>query len=210
MTTTDDRLIWIYADESCLGNQFQDSANPGAAAGLIETFDARRGWRRKDYYHFDPDTTNNRMALTSAIVGLRALNRPCDIVFTTDSQYLARGMTDWIHGWARRGWRRKSGAIENLDLWRELASAAARHRIEWRWVRGHDEHVKNEYAHALAVDAARNRRSSDGTVGSDFDRWVEEQMEKGRFTDFLDVPPHEQFRPQRPPPGAAGGGDEAD
>ena len=124
---TDAPLVHIFADESCLGNQFENRRNPGAAAGLIERFDERRGWYRRDFAHFDPDTTNNRMAITSGIVGLGALRQACRVVFTSDSQYLIRGMKEWVHGWARRGWRRKGGPIENLDLWRELVRIAARH-----------------------------------------------------------------------------------
>lgn len=195
-----DNLIWIFADESCRGNQFRDTANPGGAAGMVELFDPRRGWRRKDYYHFDPDTTNNRMALMSAIIGLRVMKRPCDVVFTSDSQYLIRGMTEWIHPWAARGWKRKSGPIENLDLWREAAGAAAHHRVEWNWVRGHDDHPKNEYANMLATRTADERKSSDGLVESEFSVWIEEQIDKGHFTDFLDVPPEAPFKPSRPPP----------
>lgn len=192
--------IQIFADESCLGNQFQGSSSPGAAAGMIEQFDRRRGWRRKDYHRFDPDTTNNRMALWSAILGLSALRRPCDVVFTSDSQYLVKGMKEWIHGWARRGWRRKGGRIENLDLWKELAEAARPHRVQWNWIRGHDEHPKNEYAHALATRSAERGESSDGLVPSDFDTWVQSQIDQGRFLDFLDLPSEEPFEPDEPPP----------
>lgn len=191
--------VYIYADESCLGNQFE-GGNPGAAAGLVEQFHSRTGWRRKDYFEFHPETTNNRMALLSGILGLAALRRPCDVVFTTDSRYLATGMTEWVHGWAARGWRRKSGAIENLDLWQRLVREAVRHRVEWRWVRGHAGHPKNEYANALAVRAARQSRSSEGLVSSGFDSWLEQEMELGRYLDFLDLPPEEPFTPHRPPP----------
>ena len=200
MTGKPDTPIWIFADESCLGNQFRETANRGGAAGMVEMFDPRRGWRRKDYYHFDSDTTNNRMALVSAILGLKALKRPCDVIFTSDSQYLIRGMTEWIHSWAARGWRRKGGPIENLDLWREAAAGAARHRVEWRWVRGHADHPKNEYANVLATRTAADGTSSNGLVESGFGEWIEAQIEKGLFTDFLDVPPEESFRPGRPPP----------
>ncbi|WP_419162075.1 ribonuclease H family protein [Candidatus Palauibacter sp.] len=192
-------LVHIFADESCLGNQFEDRENPGAAAGLIERFDERRGWHRRDFAHFDPDTTNNRMALVSGIVGLGALRQACRVVFTSDSQYLVRGMKEWVHGWARRGWRRKGGPIENLDLWQELSRAAARHRVEWRWTRGHAEDVKNVYAHTLAITAARERRGTGGLVPSSFEGWVAEAQEKGKFTDFLDLP-DEAFHPDRQPP----------
>lgn len=196
-----DDLVYIYADESCLGNQFE-GGNPGGAAGMIEQFDPRRGWRRKDFYRFDPSTTNNRMALTSGILGLAALTRPCDVIFTTDSRYLVSGMKEWVHGWVARGWRRKGGAIENLDLWRRLVEEARRHRVEWRWVRGHAGHAKNEYANMLAVRAARDAWSSDGLVDSGFEEWLEAQMERGRYLEYLDVPPEASFSPD-PAPAAA-------
>lgn len=193
-------LVYIYADESCLGNQFQDTPNPGAAAGMIERFDPGRGWYRKDYYRHEPDTTNNRMAIVSGILGLSLLRRPCRVVFTSDSEYLVKGMNSWIHAWAERGWRRKGGPIQNLALWKRLASAARRHRVEWRWVRGHADDPKNEYANILAVRAARNRERSGGLVPSGFDEWIQGQIDAGRFTDFLDLPPGEAFRPDPPPP----------
>jgi ribonuclease HI len=188
-------LVYIYADESCLGNQRQDVARPGAAAGMLERFDGRKGWYRRDFAAFEPDTTNNRMALLSAILGLSALKRPCDVVFTSDSQYLVRGMKDWVHGWAQRGWKRKSGPIENLDLWRRLVAGAAMHRVEWRWVRGHAEHPKNEYANDLVVATARSGKAPAGLVASGFDEWLAEQVDLGRFVGYLDLPPDEPFKP---------------
>jgi ribonuclease HI len=196
-------LVYIYADESCLGNQRQDVARPGAAAGMLERFDARKGWYRRDFAAFDPDTTNNRMALMSGIVGLSALRKPCDVVFTSDSQYLVRGMKEWVHGWSRRGWRRKGGPIENLDLWRRLVAIAATHRVEWRWVRGHADDPKNEYANDLAVNTARSGRAPPGLAASGFDEWLEEQVDNGRFVDYLDVPPDD--RPFKPDPAVAAG-----
>ena len=188
-------LVYIYADESCIGNQRQDGPRPGAAAGLLERFDERKGWYRRDFAAFEPDTTNNRMALTSGIKGLAALLRPCDVVFTSDSQYLVRGMKEWVHGWARRGWRRKGGGIENLDLWRQLVAVAARHRVEWRWVRGHADHPKNEYADYLANTVARSGSAPEELSDSGFEEWFRAEVDRGRFTDFLDVPPHEVFQP---------------
>lgn len=189
------KLVYIYADESCLGNQLQDRARPGAAAGMLERFDPRKGWYRRDFAAFEADTTNNRMALVSGILGLSALRRPCDVVFTSDSQYLVRGMKDWVHAWARKGWRRKGGSIENLDLWRRLVAAAARHRVEWRWVRGHADDPKNEYVNDLAVATARSGTAPKGLNESRFEDWLAKQVERGRFTDFLDVPPDGAFRP---------------
>ncbi len=188
-------LVYIYADESCLGNQRQDVPRPGAAAGMLERFDARKGWYRRDFAAFDPDTTNNRMALTSGILGLSALRKSCDVVFTSDSQYLVRGMKEWVHAWARRGWRRKGGEIENLELWRQLVKSAARHRVEWRWVKGHADHPKNEYVDYLAISTARSGRDAGGLVESGFDEWLSRQVDRGLFIDYLDLPPDTAFHP---------------
>ncbi|HEV2131283.1 MAG TPA: RNase H family protein, partial [Longimicrobiaceae bacterium] len=102
-------LVLIYADESCLGNQFLGRARPGGAGGVVEHFSDSRGWVRRDFWLSEPDTTNNRMAIRSALFPLRALRRPSRVVFTSDSRYLVDGMMQWIHGWAARGWRRKGG-----------------------------------------------------------------------------------------------------
>jgi len=196
----DDQPVYIFADESCLGNQFKESARPGAAAGLIEQFSEPSGWHRRDFAIFHPDTTNNRMAIVSGIEGLRALRRPCQVVFTSDSQYLVNGMKDWVHGWAARGWRRKGGSIENIELWKQLCRQAARHEIEWRWVRGHDDHPKNEYADNLAVLTATERQGLKSTVESKFGKWIEEEQDRNRFLDFLDLPDPRPFKPARTAP----------
>jgi len=187
--------IWIYADESCLGNQFTDRANPGGAAGLVELWHRDR-WQRRDYWLSEPATANNRMAIRSASSGLQSLRRPCRVIFTSDSQYLVKGMSEWVHAWRRRGWTRKNGVIENLELWQELAEAAARHQVDWRWVRGHAGHPQNEYANHLATRAARELSSSGGLVESGFERWLEEQREeRERYLDFIE---------HAPPPAEAG------
>lgn len=193
-------LVYIHADESCLGNQFDDRATPGGAAGLIELFDPVKGWTRRDYYVCEPDTTNNRMALRSAIQGLGALTRPCRAIFHSDSNYLVRGMKEWVHGWAERGWKRKGGRIENLELWAELVRVARLHTIEWRWVKGHAGDPKNEYVNKLAVEAAREQRNSGGVVPSGFDDWLEAEQEKERYLDFFDLPPKAPFDPDPQPP----------
>lgn len=195
-------LVYIHADESCLGNQFGDRANPGAAAGLIEVFDDRRGWTRRDYFVSERDTTNNRMAIRSGIAGLLALKRPSRVIFYSDSSYLVKGMREWLHSWARRGWKRKGGPIENLELWVELIETIGdRHQVDWRWVRGHAGDPKNEYANKLAVDAARNQSDSGGLVPSGFDAWLHEQQEQhDRFITFLDLPPEGKFKPAPQPP----------
>jgi ribonuclease HI len=190
-------LVYIYADESCLGNQFQDRDSPGGAAGLVETWKAD-GWQRRDYWVSEAATTNNRMALRSAIMGLVGLRRPCRVIFTSDSQYLVRGMREWIHGWAKRGWKRRTGTLENEALWRELAGCAARHSVDWRWVRGHAGHAQNEYANHLATRAAKEQDASEGFVPSGFDEWLAEQRERfDRYVDFIEfaAPPDEDFHP---------------
>jgi ribonuclease HI len=183
------RAVWIHADESCLGNQFQDRASPGGAAGLVEVWTGEV-WERRDYWISEPGTTNNRMALRSAIEGLSALRYPCVVRFVSDSQYLVKGMSEWIHGWKRRGWKRKGGAIENVELWKELDRVAARHEVRWEWVRGHAGHPRNEYANDLAVRAAREQDASKGLVPSGFEEWLERQREeKGRYLDEFEFTP---------------------
>lgn len=198
---SDAPLVLVYADESCLGNQNRHRARPGGAAGMVSTFLPDRGWVRRDYWVSEPDTTNNRMAITSAILPLRALRAPSRVVFTSDSRYLVDGMTQWIHGWSARGWKRKGGEIENLALWKELVEATRPHRVQWRWVKGHAGHPQNEYANHLATRAAAEQTSSGGLVESGFDAWIASEKEKERYLDFFDLPFEEaEFRPGRKMP----------
>jgi ribonuclease HI len=177
-------LIAIYADESCLGNG-RASDNPGGAGGLIELRHPRTGaLARRDYWLSEPATTNNRMALRSAIEGLRLISAKGErflVQFTSDSRYLIDGMTSWVHDWVRRDWRRKSGPIETLELWQELVEAARPHRIAWRWVRGHAGHPQNEYANELATRAAAEQGNSGGAVTSGFEAWMARERERGRL-----------------------------
>jgi ribonuclease HI len=182
-------LVFVYADESCLGNQFRGRARPGGAAGLVEFFHPERGWVRRDYWTSEPDTTNNRMAIRSAIVPLAALRQPSRVVFTSDSRYLVDAMTEWVHGWVARGWKRKDGEVENLELWKELLAVARPHELQWRWVRGHAGHPQNEYANHLATRAAADQTRSDGLVPSRFEEWIVEEQAKNRYLDFVPVPP---------------------
>jgi len=178
--------VYIHADESCLGNQNQKRSSPGGAAGLLEVWHDG-AWERRDYWLSEPDTTNNRMALWSAIAPSRALRRPCRIVFTSDSQYLVKGINEWRHGWKKAGWKRKTGAIANLELWKELDAAIGRHpAFEAHWVRGHEGHPENEYADFLATTAAAEQSGSGGLVESGFDAWLEEQREKGKLLDYME------------------------
>ncbi|MBC7789756.1 MAG: ribonuclease HI [Anaerolineae bacterium] len=195
-------LVAVYADESCLGNG-REGENPGGAGGLIELMN-RAKLARYDYWLSEPGTTNNRMALRSAIEALTILSRKgkrCRIVFTSDSRYLVDGNTQWLRDWIKRGWRRRSGTIENLSLWQELAAARAAHDVEWRWVRGHDGHPQNEYANHLATRAAASQTSSAGAVPSRFDEWLTGERAKGRMTlEPFPLPDARRFTPTPPLP----------
>jgi ribonuclease HI len=177
-TQDKDALVAIYADESCLGNG-REGENPGGVGVLLE-FRQREAAPlvRRDLWISEPATTNNRMALRSVIESMTALGRKgrrFRVSFTTDSRYIVDGMTQWVHDWARRGWTRKTGAIENLELWRQAVEAASAHSVFWRWVRGHAGHAQNEYANDLAVRAAAELSSSEGLVESGFDDWLAER-----------------------------------
>jgi ribonuclease HI len=194
-------LIAVFADESCLGNG-REGSNPGGASGVIEYWNPRtERLSRFDYWVSEPATTNNRMALRSVIEAFRTLSRKGSrfrVVFTSDSQYLVKGMTEWVHGWNARGWRRKGGEIENLELWQSAVREASSHVVEWRWVRGHVGHPQNEYANYLAVRAAREQSSSNGAVASIFEEWLAAERAKGRMSGEPDPFPLERpFRPAR-------------
>ncbi len=197
-------LIAVYADESCLGNG-REGDNPGGAAGVIEYWNPNtERLARFDYWIAEPATTNNRMALRSVTEALRAVGRKGTrfrILFTSDSQYLVKGMSEWVYGWIARGWKRKEGAIENLDLWQEAVEALNGHQVEWQWVRGHRGHIQNEYANHLAILAAREQTSSGGAIASRFDEWLAEQRERGKMSAQPEpFPLHRAFRPSRPIP----------
>ncbi len=175
----------LHLDESCLGNG-REGPTPGGAAGLIEVR-ARGAIQRRDFYIHAPDTTNNRMALSSAIAGLQLLagkGRRLRVLLVSDSEYLIKGMREWVPGWMARGWTRKGGAIENLELWRVLVDTARRHEVQWTWVRGHQGHAKNEYANDLAVKAATEQVTSHGAVESGFLGWLEEKRQKGKYAGY--------------------------
>jgi ribonuclease HI len=175
--------VSVFADESCLGNG-RDGANPGGAGGLIEYVSPAEKVTRLDYWISEPGTTNNRMALRSAIEALRILSRKgrqLDVRFTSDSQYLVKGMNEWVRSWKARGWKRREGEIENLLLWKELDTAAQGHVVDWQWVRGHNKHPQNEYADHLATRAAREQTQSGGPVPSLYEDWLAAQRAKGRL-----------------------------
>lgn len=189
MTETAERVIRIHADESCLGNQHQDRDRPGGAAGLVEYWTGSE-WARREYWISEASTTNNRMALRSAIEPLLALRTPCRVDFVSDSQYLVKGMSEWIRGWKARGWVRKGGVIENLELWKALDEAATRHQVRWIWVRGHDGNPRNEFANDLAVAAAKAQTGSGGLIASRFGEWLaDERSRRGRYLTFEENEP---------------------
>ena len=137
--------VELFTDGACKGNP-----GPGGWGALI-----RAGEREKELSGGEPLTTNNRMELTAAIEGLNALTRPCAVTLSTDSRYVMDGLTKWIKGWQRNGWRTADKKpVKNADLWQALLAAAAPHRIEWVWVKGHAGHPENERADRLASDAA--------------------------------------------------------
>jgi ribonuclease HI len=136
-----ERVVEIYADGACRGNP-----GPGGWGVLL-----RAGGREKELHGGEAQTTNNRMELTAVIEGLRALKGPSQVRVYTDSQYVQKGISEWIHAWKRRGWRTADKKpVKNEDLWRALDEAARRHRVQWHWVRGHAGHPENERADALA------------------------------------------------------------
>jgi ribonuclease HI len=173
----------LHLDESCLGNG-REGENPGGAGGLIEIRSRRGRIERRDFFLHEPATTNNRMALKGATLALELLARKgakLSVLMVSDSQYLVRGMREWVEAWKARGWTRKGGPIENLELWKQLDAAKAKHEVQWTWLRGHYQHPKNEYADWLAVRAAREQRSTDGAVESEFGEWLAVQQEKGLY-----------------------------
>jgi len=137
-------FVEIYTDGACRGNP-----GPGGWGVLL-----RYGNHERRLYGAEPDTTNNRMELRAAIEGLSALQRPCLVRVTTDSQYVRKGITEWMANWKRRGWRTADKKpVKNIDLWQQLDALNARHQVEWHWVRGHTGHPENELADALANQA---------------------------------------------------------
>jgi len=135
------KTVVIHTDGACKGNP-----GPGGWGALLE-YDGRR----KEIFGGEPQTTNNRMELVAVIRALEALTRAADVEIYTDSQYVKNGIESWIHGWKRNGWKTSDRkAVKNADLWRELDLLAARHRIRWHWVRGHDDNPGNERADELA------------------------------------------------------------
>ncbi len=148
-----EQTVEIFPDGACRGNP-----GPGGWGVLM-----RYGGVEKSLCGGEEGTTNNRMELRAAIEGLAALKRNSKVVVTTDSEYVRRGITEWITGWKSRGWKTAARKpVKNVDLWKQLDELAAQHQVEWRWVRGHTGHRENEIADALAnqgIDEMRTERS---------------------------------------------------
>lgn len=141
--------VELFTDGACSGNP-----GPGGWGAIL-----RYGDRERELSGGEGQTTNNRMELMAAIGALEALKRPCNVRLTTDSQYVRQGITGWIFGWKRNGWRTADRKpVKNADLWQRLDAAAGLHDIDWRWVRGHSGHPENERADVLARQAIADQR----------------------------------------------------
>jgi len=178
-------FVLVHADESCLGND-ATKPSPGGNAALIEA-PAGDSVARWDFYECAPQTTNNKMALAGAIGALEWIRRQwkhARVRFVSDSEYLVKGMSVWVKDWQARGWRRKGGPVENLELWQKLVQAANAHDVGWQWIEGHAGHAKNEYANDLAIRAAEHQERSNGLVPSGFDTWLEQQRARGKYAGF--------------------------
>jgi ribonuclease HI len=137
--------VEIFTDGACKGNP-----GPGGWGAIL-----RAHGEEKEISGGEPLTTNNRMELLAAIRALQLLKRPCQVILTTDSVYVRDGITKWIHGWRKNGWKTAARQpVKNAELWQELVDAAALHSIDWRWVKGHAGHPENDRADKLACDAA--------------------------------------------------------
>ncbi len=143
------KSVTLITDGSCLGNP-----GPGGWAAIL-----RHGEHKKELSGSDPQTTNNRMEMTAVIEALATLKQPCRILVEIDSEYVKNGITQWIHGWKKRGWKTSAKQpVKNEDLWRKLDQAVARHEIEWKWVKGHAGHDDNNRCDELAREAAERAR----------------------------------------------------
>ncbi len=146
---TDPSKVEIFTDGACRGNP-----GPGGWAALL-----RMGKRERELGGGEALTTNNRMELVAAIRALQALKRPCRVELHTDSVYVRDGITKWIHGWQRNGWRTSDRKpVKNEELWRELLEAVATHQVRWHWVKGHSGHPENDRVDALACAEADKQR----------------------------------------------------
>jgi len=138
------KTVEIFSDGACRGNP-----GPGGWGVLL-----RYGKNERSLCGAEQDTTNNRMELTAALEGLKSLKEPCSVILTTDSQYLRKGITEWIISWKAKGWKTSARQpVKNQDLWQAIDEIAQQHNIEWHWVKGHAGHRENEIADQLANQA---------------------------------------------------------
>ncbi|MFP5449895.1 MAG: ribonuclease HI [Caulobacterales bacterium 32-67-6] len=143
--------VTVFTDGACSGNP-----GPGGWGAILIYGD-----KEKEICGGEPDTTNNRMEMMAAIQALETLNRPCHVELHTDSQYVMKGITEWLPGWKARGWKTAAKApVKNADLWMRLDEARLRHQVDWRWVKGHAGHVLNERADALAGQGLREAQAA--------------------------------------------------
>ncbi len=145
------KKVQLITDGACLGNP-----GPGGWACVL-----RYGEKHREIFGSEPHTTNNRMELTAAVEGLKALREACQVTVVTDSSYLKNGITTWIHGWKRNGWRtREKKPVVNQDLWQALEREVERHVTKWEWTKGHASHADNNRCDELASMAARTQTRS--------------------------------------------------
>lgn len=138
--------LFAYTDGACSGNP-----GPGGWGALLQAKEGDTVVKERALSGCEADTTNNRMELLAAIAALEALERPSTITIVTDSAYVKNGVTGWIHGWKRNGWKTSTNKpVKNIELWQRLDTAQARHRVTWEWVKGHAGHPENERADELA------------------------------------------------------------
>lgn len=134
-------MVEVFTDGACRGNP-----GPGGWGAIL-----RCKGKEKELFGGEAETTNNRMEMMAAIMALESLSRPCQVVLTTDSKYVLQGITEWIIGWKKRGWKNSAKQpVKNVDLWQRLDKINATHQVEWHWVKGHSGHDENERADALA------------------------------------------------------------
>lgn len=144
MTTQQTIKVEIFSDGACSGNP-----GPGGYGTIL-----RYGNHTKELSGYDQHTTNNRMEMMGAIAGLECLTKPCSVTMTTDSQYVCKGMTEWIEGWKKKGWKNSQRKpVINRDLWERLEAATTGHNVQWKWVKGHAGHIENERCDELARQA---------------------------------------------------------
>jgi len=146
MTDSSEKVVEIFTDGACSGNP-----GPGGYGSLL-----RYGGKTQEISGCERQTTNNRMEMMAVIEALRRFKQPCKIMITTDSQYVMKGMTLWIHGWIKKNWQNsQKKPVLNKDLWKEMLKLSQPHNIQWKWVKGHQGHSENERCDALAREALK-------------------------------------------------------